>query len=108
MALPSKVVSLWFWPQLEQALVPSCIQCMDNGLVSNNFLALLSASNFFYFDLLPHRDRTGMDNPKVLGGMGIAILSTSRGIMTDREARLHALVFSKKKILFIVHVELAE
>nr|YP_009170101.1 ribosomal protein S8 [Larrea tridentata]ALE28891.1 ribosomal protein S8 [Larrea tridentata]QCW94687.1 ribosomal protein S8 [Larrea tridentata] len=26
--------------------------------------------------------------PKVLGGMGILILSTSRGIMTDREARL--------------------
>nr|YP_009655166.1 ribosomal protein S8 [Geosiris australiensis]QCL17220.1 ribosomal protein S8 [Geosiris australiensis] len=26
--------------------------------------------------------------PKILGGMGIAILSTSRGIMTDREARL--------------------
>ena len=25
--------------------------------------------------------------PKVLGGLGIAILSTSRGIMTDREAR---------------------
>nr|YP_001876612.1 ribosomal protein S8 [Welwitschia mirabilis]B2Y1Z5.1 RecName: Full=Small ribosomal subunit protein uS8c; AltName: Full=30S ribosomal protein S8, chloroplastic [Welwitschia mirabilis]ABY26825.1 ribosomal protein S8 [Welwitschia mirabilis]AMA21078.1 ribosomal protein S8 [Welwitschia mirabilis]BAH11193.1 ribosomal protein S8 [Welwitschia mirabilis] len=25
--------------------------------------------------------------PKVLGGMGIAIVSTSRGIMTDREAR---------------------
>nr|YP_010692337.1 ribosomal protein S8 [Juncus roemerianus]UZM11299.1 ribosomal protein S8 [Juncus roemerianus] len=26
--------------------------------------------------------------PKILGGMGIAILSTSRGIMTDQEARL--------------------
>nr|QWY89079.1 ribosomal protein S8 [Lophira alata]QWY89164.1 ribosomal protein S8 [Lophira lanceolata] len=26
--------------------------------------------------------------PKVLGGMGVVILSTSRGIMTDREARL--------------------
>jgi small subunit ribosomal protein S8 len=25
--------------------------------------------------------------PKVVGGMGIAILSTSRGLMTDREAR---------------------
>nr|YP_009861239.1 ribosomal protein S8 [Orontium aquaticum]QIU82930.1 ribosomal protein S8 [Orontium aquaticum] len=25
--------------------------------------------------------------PKILGGIGIAILSTSRGIMTDREAR---------------------
>ncbi|VAI45979.1 unnamed protein product [Triticum turgidum subsp. durum] len=27
--------------------------------------------------------------PEVLGGMGISILSTSRGIMTDREARLN-------------------
>nr|WRO37705.1 ribosomal protein S8 [Danxiaorchis mangdangshanensis] len=26
--------------------------------------------------------------PKILGGMGIVILSTSRGIMTDREAQL--------------------
>lgn len=25
--------------------------------------------------------------PKVLGGLGVAILSTSRGVMTDREAR---------------------
>jgi len=27
------------------------------------------------------------DTPKVLGGMGIVILSTSKGLMTDREAR---------------------
>jgi small subunit ribosomal protein S8 len=27
------------------------------------------------------------DLPRVLGGIGIAIVSTSRGIMTDREAR---------------------
>nr|YP_010466040.1 ribosomal protein S8 [Corydalis temulifolia]QOD41552.1 ribosomal protein S8 [Corydalis temulifolia] len=26
--------------------------------------------------------------PKILGGMGLVILSTSRGIMTDREARV--------------------
>nr|UDZ61526.1 ribosomal protein S8 [Limnocharis flava] len=26
--------------------------------------------------------------PKILGGMGIVILSTSKGLMTDREARL--------------------
>ncbi|HBE78299.1 MAG TPA: 30S ribosomal protein S8, partial [Firmicutes bacterium] len=25
--------------------------------------------------------------PKVLGGLGIAVLSTSKGIMTDRKAR---------------------
>lgn len=29
------------------------------------------------------------DIPKVLGGLGIVILSTSKGIMTDREARFH-------------------
>jgi len=28
--------------------------------------------------------------PKVLGGLGIAILSTSKGIMTDKEARKNA------------------
>lgn len=30
---------------------------------------------------------THKDIPKILGGMGIAILSTSKGIMTDRDAR---------------------
>jgi len=29
------------------------------------------------------------DVPRVLGGMGIAILSTNQGLMTDREARRH-------------------
>ena len=29
------------------------------------------------------------DIPKVQGGLGIAIVSTSRGVMTDREARAH-------------------
>lgn len=30
----------------------------------------------------------GVDNlPKVLGGMGIAILSTSKGVLTDKEAK---------------------
>lgn len=28
--------------------------------------------------------------PKVLGGLGVAIISTSRGVMTDREARKQA------------------
>jgi small subunit ribosomal protein S8 len=27
--------------------------------------------------------------PRVLGGLGVAVLSTSRGLMTDREARQH-------------------
>jgi small subunit ribosomal protein S8 len=29
--------------------------------------------------------------PKVLGGLGIAIISTSRGVMTDRQARHNGL-----------------
>ena len=34
------------------------------------------------------RTYSNVDNiPKVLGGLGIAILSTSKGIMTDRQAR---------------------
>ena len=28
------------------------------------------------------------DLPKVLNGLGVALISTSKGIMTDREARL--------------------
>jgi small subunit ribosomal protein S8 len=27
--------------------------------------------------------------PRVLGGLGVAVLSTSQGLMTDREARQH-------------------
>jgi small subunit ribosomal protein S8 len=34
------------------------------------------------------RSYNGKDDlPKVLGGLGVAIVSTSRGVMTDREAR---------------------
>ncbi len=29
----------------------------------------------------------GTEIPKVLGGLGIAIVSTSRGVMTDKDAR---------------------
>ena len=35
--------------------------------------------------LRAYRGKTGV--PKVLGGLGIAIVSTSRGVMTDRQAR---------------------
>ena len=31
------------------------------------------------------------DIPKILGGMGVIILSTSRGVMTDREARFYGI-----------------
>lgn len=36
------------------------------------------------------RKYSGSGNlPRVLNGLGIAILSTSRGVMTDKEAKLH-------------------
>ena len=36
------------------------------------------------------RKYAGIDNlPRVLNGLGIAILSTSKGVMTDKEARVH-------------------
>ena len=31
--------------------------------------------------------RKSADVPRVLGGLGVAVLSTSQGLMTDREAR---------------------
>jgi small subunit ribosomal protein S8 len=31
--------------------------------------------------------RGSTDVPRVLGGLGVAVLSTSQGLMTDREAR---------------------
>jgi hypothetical protein len=46
LALPSKVVSLWFWPQLEQASAPLCTQDMDSGLVSNNFPISLHCTDY--------------------------------------------------------------
>ena len=33
------------------------------------------------------RQYTGYNMPRVLNGLGIAILSTSKGVMTDKEAR---------------------
>nr|YP_010852604.1 ribosomal protein S8 [Paratrophis insignis]WGL38930.1 ribosomal protein S8 [Paratrophis insignis] len=72
------------------------------------------SNNFFFVLTLRHRrNRKGTDKtvlnlkrisrpglriysnyqriPRILGGMGIVILSTSRGIMTDREARLEGI-----------------
>lgn len=37
-----------------------------------------------------HRKYTGADElPRVLNGLGIAIISTSKGVMSDKEARTH-------------------
>jgi len=37
-----------------------------------------------------HRKYTGSDAiPRVLNGLGIAVISTSKGVMSDKEARTH-------------------
>ena len=39
-----------------------------------------------------HRKYTGADElPRVLNGLGIAVLSTSKGVMSDKEARTHCI-----------------
>jgi small subunit ribosomal protein S8 len=39
-----------------------------------------------------HRKYTGADElPRVLNGLGIAVLSTSKGVMSDKEARTHGI-----------------
>nr|QNQ15201.1 ribosomal protein S8 [Thoracocarpus bissectus] len=66
---------------------------------NKNFLVSLlrhrKTSKGIYRTILKRISRPGLQIysnyqriPKILGGMGIVILSTSRGIMTDREARL--------------------
>jgi small subunit ribosomal protein S8 len=35
----------------------------------------------------PRKDVDSTEMPRVLGGLGIAIISTSRGVMTDKQAR---------------------
>ena len=34
-----------------------------------------------------HNERSKAELPNVLGGLGVAIISTSKGLMTDRQAR---------------------
>jgi small subunit ribosomal protein S8 len=45
------------------------------------------------------RYKNTKDIPKVLGGLGCAILSTSSGVMTDKEARLKGI---GGEVLFII------
>ncbi|KAF2930709.1 hypothetical protein DAI22_05g156400 [Oryza sativa Japonica Group] len=52
--------------------------------ITENIVKILLREGFIE-SVRKHQERI----PKVLAGMGIAILSTSRGIMTDREARLN-------------------
>ena len=48
----------------------------------------MQSRNFREFLLQVMRKYTGYkDMPRVLNGLGIAVLSTSKGVMTDKEAR---------------------
>ena len=38
-------------------------------------------------DLRPQRERLVDTRPRVLNGLGVAIISTSKGVMTDKEAK---------------------
>ncbi|HIT48070.1 MAG TPA: 30S ribosomal protein S8 [Candidatus Coprenecus stercoripullorum] len=59
-------IALKYHPQTRQAAVKKMIRISKPGL----------------------RKYVGVDDlPRVLNGLGVAILSTSRGVMTDKEAR---------------------
>jgi small subunit ribosomal protein S8 len=71
----------------------------DFALANEGTKALLSLRLKYYqgrpvIDRLERVSRPGLrvykakdELPRILGGMGVAIISTSRGVMTDREAR---------------------
>ena len=44
-------------------------------------------SNFLRTYLIYKRCKNNKGLPKVLGGLGVAIISTSKGVMSDRDAR---------------------
>jgi small subunit ribosomal protein S8 len=71
----------------------------DFGVASEGAKSTLTVSLKYYqgqpvIDRLERVSRPGLrvykakdELPRILGGMGVAIISTSRGVMTDREAR---------------------
>lgn len=71
----------------------------DYGVANDDVRSMLSVRLKYYqgrpvIDRLERVSRPGLrvykakdELPRVLGGMGVAIISTSRGVMTDREAR---------------------
>ena len=73
----------------DAVLTFSCqIVVMLSMLLLNKILSnQLSVEGFGQYNII--RRSSAVLSFVMLGGMGIAILSTSRGIMTDREARLN-------------------
>lgn len=69
-------------------------QVEDNGVHSQLIVHLKYHNDKPVIDTIDRVSRPGLriyknkDNlPKVLGGFGVAIVSTSKGVMTDRDAR---------------------
>nr|QWW92897.1 ribosomal protein S8 [Herbertus javanicus] len=77
---------------LREGFIDDFIDNKKNGLILN--LKYQGKKKKSYITTLRRISKSGLriysnhkEIPKVLGGMGIVILSTSGGIMTDREAR---------------------
>ncbi len=74
-------------------------EVIDDGLAGNIKITLkYDANKKSVISGLKRISRPGLrvyakseEIPKVLGGLGIAIISTSRGVMTDKEARKNAI-----------------
>ena len=78
---------------LEEGYVKN-VEFVDDGLSGNLVIALKYADGKSVISGLKRvskpglRKYAGADNmPKVLGGLGTAIVSTSKGIMTDKQAK---------------------
>ena len=78
---------------LEEGYVKN-VEFVDDGLSGKLVIALKYADGKSVISGLKRvskpglRNDAGADNmPKVLGGLGTAIVSTSKGIMTDRQAK---------------------
>ena len=60
---------------------------LEEGATFEAVKAAIQADPYFSHDPLDVRQVTKDELPRVLGGLGTAIVSTSNGVMTDRDAR---------------------
>ena len=60
---------------------------LEEGATFEAVKAAIQADPYFSHDPLDVRQVTKDELPRVLGGLGTAIISTSQGVMTDRDAR---------------------
>ena len=60
---------------------------LEEGATFEAVKAAIQADPYFSHDPLDVRQVTKDELPRVLRGLGIAIISTSKGVMTDKKAR---------------------